>query len=244
MRPFANAFDPSIAAARATGPNTARPASRKRSASPATRGASGPTTARSMRSRRASARRSSSASAAAGMHTAWRAMPGLPGAAKSASTRGLWAIFQASACSRPPPPTIRIFIAGSASPAPRRASFQRPARPLALVGRLDELEVSAGDPRPGTARVELEVALPVSNRLAAALDAHQRAREVEVGVGVVGRDLERLAVVGDRLLGEAPILVEASEVVGGLAAARVVGERRAVRGLPLVVAAEPVEEQP
>src|SRR5437899_1849797 len=221
-----------MAAAWAIGPNTARPASRRRSARPATSGASGPTTVRSIRSRRAKATRPSSVSAASGTHTAWRAMPGLPGAVKSAVTRGLWAIFQASACSRPPPPTISILIGAG------------PARPLALVGRLDELEVCARDPRPGAARVELEVALPVSDRLGAALDTHQRAGQVEVSVGVVGRDLERPAVVGDRLLGESPVLVEASEVVGGLTAARVVLERRAVRGLPLVVATEPVEQEP
>src|SRR3989441_7167185 len=277
-----------MAAAWAIGPNTARPASRRRSARPATSGASGPTTVRSIRSRRANATRPSSASAVSGTHTAWRAMPGLPGAVNSAVTRGLWAIFQASACSRPPPPTISILI-GAAPARPRhsvgglrqvrpgwvpsrrssfhrparprhsvgglrqvrpgcvpsrRSSFHRPARPRTLVGRLDELEVGARDPRPGAARVELEVALPVSDRLRAALDPHQRAGEVKVGVGVVGRDLKRPAVVGDRLLGEAAVLVEASEVVGGLTAARVVRERRAVRGLPLVVATEPVERSP
>src|SRR5439155_319220 len=72
----------------------------------------------------------------------------------------------------------------------RRSSYHRPARPRALVGRLDELEVGARDPRPGATRVELEVALPVSDRLRAALDPHQRAGEVKVGVGVVGRDLK------------------------------------------------------
>src|SRR5256712_2059980 len=172
-------------------------------------------------------------------------MPGLPGAAKSASTLGLWAIFQASACSRPPPPIKRIritFLAGpcaplgsrpggahlalpreSASrslpaPAPRSARAPaaltspchenphhvpcRPLRParlaprprsprpatrilmgdasfgLALVGRLDELEVRARDPRPGAARVEFEVALPVLDRLLGAFRARERAREV------------------------------------------------------------------
>src|SRR5207244_4216288 len=88
IRSFANAFEPSIAAAGAIGPNTARPASRRRSARPATSGASGPTTVRSIRSRRANATRPSSASAASGTHTAWRAMPGLPGAVKSALARG------------------------------------------------------------------------------------------------------------------------------------------------------------
>src|SRR3989442_7730367 len=140
-------------------------------------------------------------------------MRGLPGAVKSPVTRGLGATSRASGSRRPPPPTSSTLT--------RALSFG-----LALVGRLDELEVGARNPRPGAARVEVEVALPVSDRLRAALDPHQRAGEVKVGVGVVGRDLKRPAVVGDRLLGEAAVLVEASEVVGGLTAARVVRERR------------------
>ena len=39
-----------------------------------------------------------------------RAVPALPGATKTLSTRGLCPIFQARACSRPPPPTISTFI--------------------------------------------------------------------------------------------------------------------------------------
>ena len=114
--------------------------------------------------------------AASGTHTAWRAMPGLPGAAKSAETRGLCAIFQASACSRPPPPMIRIRI----------TFFAGRSLGLAPVGRLDELEVRSRDARPGALRVELEVALPVSDRLTTPLAARERARKVEVGVGIVG----------------------------------------------------------
>ncbi len=38
-----------------------------------------------------------------------RAIPGLPGAAKS-WTPGDWASFQQRACSRPPEPITRIFI--------------------------------------------------------------------------------------------------------------------------------------
>src|SRR3989442_1479278 len=136
-----------------------------RNSSTTTAAPAAPKAARSMHSATAS----SSASGVSGTHTAWRAMPGLPGAVKSAVTRGLWAIFQASACSRPPPPTSSTLT--------RALSFG-----LALVGRLDELEMGARDPRPGAARVEVEVALPVSDRLRAALDPHQRAGEVKVGV--------------------------------------------------------------
>ena len=46
-------------------------------------------------------------------------MPGLPGAACSSSSLGLWAIFHASACSRPPEPTMstltgRVYSGGGA----------------------------------------------------------------------------------------------------------------------------------
>ncbi len=37
-------------------------------------------------------------------------MPALPGAETSRVSSGDWAIFQASACSRPPDPTRRIFM--------------------------------------------------------------------------------------------------------------------------------------
>src|SRR5206468_2686421 len=39
-----------------------------------------------------------------------RAVPAFPGATYTRATRGLCAIFHASACSRPPPPTTRIFM--------------------------------------------------------------------------------------------------------------------------------------
>src|SRR5205085_1584833 len=76
-----NALLPSMAAARAPGPNTAKPLSRSRSASPATSGTSGPTTTRSARSRSASRTMPSWSSTLAATHAAWRAMPGLPGTA-------------------------------------------------------------------------------------------------------------------------------------------------------------------
>src|ERR1700737_3669865 len=43
-------------------------------------------------------------------HSASRAMPALPGAQTSLSVSGLAAIFQASACSRPPEPRMRMFM--------------------------------------------------------------------------------------------------------------------------------------
>src|SRR6185295_3378500 len=46
-----------------------------------------------------------------GTHSASRAIPALPGAHRSFVVSGEAAIFQASACSRPPEPMRRIFIA-------------------------------------------------------------------------------------------------------------------------------------
>ena len=43
------------------------------------------------------------------------AIPGFPGAACSSPSASLWAIFQASACSRPPDPTTRTFTRASLS---------------------------------------------------------------------------------------------------------------------------------
>jgi len=43
------------------------------------------------------------------------AVPALPGATYTFSTFSDWADFQASACSRPPPPIINTFIVYSCS---------------------------------------------------------------------------------------------------------------------------------
>ena len=110
IRSLAKALELSSLAAAALGPKTAKPAARKRSASPSASGSSGPTTARSTCSRLASASRSSSAVSLTGTHSAWRAMPGLPGAAMRRVSARLWAISHASACSRPPPPTRSTLI--------------------------------------------------------------------------------------------------------------------------------------
>ena len=44
-------------------------------------------------------------------------MPGFPGAQTSRDSSGDWVIFQANACSRPPEPTRRMFIAAAFGPA-------------------------------------------------------------------------------------------------------------------------------
>jgi hypothetical protein len=49
-------------------------------------------------------------------HSATCAMPALPGAQVSRSSRGLAAMAQASACSRPPEPMISTFMAFTPAP--------------------------------------------------------------------------------------------------------------------------------
>src|SRR5690554_4011916 len=105
-------LEPSSWAAPALGPKIERPASRKRSTTPATSGASGPTMVRSTPSSRAKASRPSRSSTPISTLASpgSRAVPALPGATKTCATRGDWATFQARACSRPPPPMISTFI--------------------------------------------------------------------------------------------------------------------------------------
>ncbi len=191
---LANALEPSIAAARRPGPKTASPRSRSRSASPATSGASGPTTTRSTSWPAAKPASPSASSTATSRQRAWRAMPGLPGAAHTCSTSGLCAIFQASACSRPPPPTRRTsHSCGSAR-------------------GLEDLQVGARDPSPRAAGVQLEVALPVTDGLVRPARAGQGAGQVEVGVGVVGGQLQRVPVPADRLVEVGAVLGQRAQV--------------------------------
>ena len=87
---FANAFEPSIRAAAAFGPNTLRPASRRASPRPATSGASGPTTTRSGSSW--STRLtipSTSSGCASGMHPATAGDPGVAGGRDHARHGGI-----------------------------------------------------------------------------------------------------------------------------------------------------------
>ena len=109
-----NAFEPSTCAAAALGPKMRSPASVNRSAMPATSGASGPTTVRSTECSCAHASRPSMSSARTETFSTRgsRAVPALPGATSTRATRSLCASFQASACSRPPPPTTST-VSGS-----------------------------------------------------------------------------------------------------------------------------------
>ena len=111
MTSFANALLPSSRAASADGPKQAMPAARTASATPATSGASGPITTRSTPSETASATTPSASVTppGSGSQRATASMPGLPGAAITASTAGSSAMERTRACSRAPDPTTSTF---------------------------------------------------------------------------------------------------------------------------------------
>src|SRR6476661_8713987 len=109
-RSLVKPLDPSSWAAAASGPNTAIPALRSASATPATNGPSGPTTTRSMALLFASSTTAAGSHGSAITQSAQRATPGLPGAAISRSQLGDCLSRQASASSRPPDPKSRIFM--------------------------------------------------------------------------------------------------------------------------------------
>ena len=137
---LAKAFDDSIRAAAADGPKVGTPAARKRSASPSASGSSGPITARSTLCSLAACAIPSRSIAAIGRFSPSAAVPALPGAQTSPLHSGLRETAQASACSRPPPPTIRTFICLSSTTAQTRTSFgesedSRLACPLPAQGR-------------------------------------------------------------------------------------------------------------
>src|SRR5512143_397227 len=111
MKAFAKSFELSSCAAACTGPKIASPAARNASTMPAASGASGPTTVSATFCSRANATRSGNAVSATLATAGSSAVPALPGATKTFATRGDCASFQASACSRPPPPMTRTFTA-------------------------------------------------------------------------------------------------------------------------------------
>src|SRR5882672_9476230 len=93
------------------GPNARNFSAVKRSTIPAARGSSGPITVRSMRFSRANRTSAFKSPAEMGTFSAISAVPAFPGAQKIRSASGDRPNFHASACSRPPPPITRIFIA-------------------------------------------------------------------------------------------------------------------------------------
>src|SRR5439155_1744849 len=129
-------------------------------------------------------------------------MPGLPGAAKSASTLGLWAIFQASACSRPPPPIKRIRITSLAGPCAPLGSRLAAARVVLERGPVGGLRLVVAPepvqqqpevvPRGGVARIDrddppvrLDRVLPVRGVVV------PLARALEPRLGLLDRRRER-----------------------------------------------------
>src|SRR3569623_2015705 len=112
---FAKALEPSSCAAFWVGPKQRRPAARKESTTPFTSGISGPTIVRSTSCAFAKAVNFSTASTAMATFSTLgsRAVPALPGATYTLSTRGDCAVFQARACSRPPLPMINTFMTAS-----------------------------------------------------------------------------------------------------------------------------------
>src|SRR5690606_16078015 len=110
MKALAKSFDDSSWAAARVGPKIFRPRARKMSTMPAASGASGPTTVNATCSRSASAARVCGSLTGMLRTPGSRAVPPLPGATMTCWTLGERARHQASACSRPPEPTTRIFM--------------------------------------------------------------------------------------------------------------------------------------
>src|SRR3954468_3995000 len=110
MNALAKSFEDSSCAAARVAPKILMRASRKASTAPAASAASGPTTVRWMPSFLANATNSATSESAMFSRPLSRAVPPLPGATKTFCTFGLWASFQAMACSRPPEPITRSFM--------------------------------------------------------------------------------------------------------------------------------------
>src|SRR5215213_9069147 len=103
-------LEPSSRAAALFGPNVLKPAASRSSTMPATSGASGPTTTKSTLFALQNATTAAWSAMSTATHSASRAIPALPGAHQSLVVSGEAAIFQASACSRPPEPSRRMFM--------------------------------------------------------------------------------------------------------------------------------------
>src|SRR6187401_1235186 len=145
-----NPLEPSSCAATFEGPNVLIPAVSRSSTTPAQSGPSGPTTTKSTLWARQKAITALWSVMSRSAISASCAMPALPGAQKSRSTSGLAAIFQASACSRPPEPRRRMFIcllAGEGDAVPiglawREGIAREPQPSRGAAGRCRDLRVS------------------------------------------------------------------------------------------------------
>src|SRR5712671_3905311 len=157
----ANALLPSSSAALRLGPKHGRLLFCSSSTRPATSGPSGPTTTRSIVFSTAKLRSPAVSSAEISTLSASSALPALPGAQYSRVSNGDCLSLWHSACSRPPPPTTRTFIAGhhterTPSAEPQTAGRSRPSRrshrrirgghgPAAAAGRKSPHMTFAGD---------------------------------------------------------------------------------------------------
>ena len=122
------ALDASSRAAARPGPKVGTPPARNTSATPSTSGASGPTITNPMSFSRQNPSTFSPSRMSSATQVASSAMPAFPGAHHSRSHLGFCAKAQASACSRPPPPRIRMFM--PPLPSFRRQRISRGDRPV------------------------------------------------------------------------------------------------------------------
>ena len=104
------AFEASSRAAARPGPNVDTPPALSTSATPSASGASGPIITNSTSFSRQKASTLSPSRMSSATQVASSAIPAFPGAHQSRSHRGFCAKAQASACSRPPPPRMRMFM--------------------------------------------------------------------------------------------------------------------------------------
>ena len=111
---LAKALLDSKVAANFEGPKMGSPSFLNASTIPSANESSGPTTVRPIFSALANSTNPLISSDAIGTLVANAAVPGLPGAQKIAFARGESDNFQAKACSRPPLPTTKTFIAALA----------------------------------------------------------------------------------------------------------------------------------
>src|SRR6476469_2130879 len=203
MTSLAKDLLPSRRAASAEGPKTANPASRHTSATPATRGASGPTTTRSTRCSRATATTAFPSRMSTGTQRAVTSMPGLPGAAITASTPGSAATALTRACSRAPEPSTRTFTAPSLGCAETRQQACPDRGPLVDEDRVhrgvppgavgaahvatsaaleDRPQLEDGRPRPGVDDVGLDLHPPEAARLERVGEEQELALRVDLRV--------------------------------------------------------------
>ena len=111
QRSLVNPFEPSSCAAALLGPNALMPAAVRSSTMPAQSGASGPTTTKSMFCAWQNAITARMVGGIERHQVAFARDAGIARRAdRAVATSGLAAIFQASACSRPPEPRRRMFM--------------------------------------------------------------------------------------------------------------------------------------